>query len=86
MDHLGFVSFLHHEIRFAHRAFGITDLDDGMAANIFEARVGGNGFWQRHVVMQNRRVWLGRFLRIDDHRQRLIDDLDFFERLLGDGR
>jgi hypothetical protein len=86
MNHLGFVNFFDHDIRFGHGFFGIADFDDGMAANIFEPRVGGNGFRQRHVLMQDRRVGLGRCFRIDDHGQRLVDDFDFFQCLLGDGQ
>ena len=86
VDHLGFVNFVDHDIRFGHRFFGIADMDDGMAANIFELRVRGNSFRQRHVVVQGRRVRLGRFFGIEGHRQRFVDDLDFFERLPGDGR
>ena len=86
VDHLGFVNFLDHDIRFGHRFFGIADMDDGMAANIFQLRVCRNSFRQRHVFVQGRRFRFGRFFRIDDHRQRFVDDLDFFERLLGDGR
>ena len=86
MDHLGFVNFIDHEIRFGHRFFGIADMDDGVAADIFKPGVRRNGFRQRHVVMQGRRVRLGRFFGIERHRQRLVDDFDFFERLSGDGQ
>src|SRR5262245_11085312 len=86
MDHFRLVNFLDNNIRFGHHPFGIADMDDGMAANIFKLRVCGDTFRQRHVLVQGRRGRLGRFFRIDGHRQRFVDDLDFLERLLGDGR
>src|ERR671910_635639 len=49
---------------------GVSDTNSGMAANIFHPGIGGNRFWQRHVIVQGRRIRLGRFLWIDYHRQR----------------
>ncbi len=41
---------------------------------------------REHVVMQDRRVILHRFVDIDDVRQHLVIDLDQIDRLVGDFR
>ncbi len=84
MDHLGFVNFLDYEIGFGHRLVGIADMDDSVAADVLHPS--RSGFRQRHIFVQHRRVWFGRFLGVERHRQRLVGDFDFFERLLGDGQ